>query len=318
MRVLITGVTGFVGGYLAEALLARGEQVLGMARRPAWLPEWQHLDRAVDLHACDLLDRERLGALLTELQPEQIYHLAGYAHVGRSFQEPYAAWQGNLQATLHLFEAIRSGGSRPRVLLVSSGQVYGDPDSPDQLMDERCPLRPSSPYAVSKAAADLAGYQYARSWGLPIVRVRAFNHIGPKQSSQYAVASFAEQIASIAAGSRPPRMQTGDLSPRRDLTDVRDMVRAYLLLMEKGQPGDVYNAGSGVAPSMQEVLNRLLALAGIHVEVQQQAIEKRAADAGVLRADAGRLRREIGWQPAFSLDESLRDILDYWKRRSSP
>ncbi len=238
MRVLITGVTGFAGGYLAEALLERGTpDLVGASRRGEWPAEWAHLRGRLDLRALDLTDAAAVTRLLRKIQPNQIYHLAGYAQVGRSFREPRAAWESNLSATLNLYEAAVAWGGRPRILYVSSGLIYGDPEDADQLLDERSPLRPASPYAVSKAAADLAGYQQARAGALEIVRVRPFNHIGPRQSPEYAVASFSQQIAAIAQGKRPPVMETGDLTSRRDLTDARDMVQAYLLLMERGRPG---------------------------------------------------------------------------------
>src|SRR5579871_1640622 len=164
MRVLITGATGFVGGYLAEALLARGQaELFGVARHPHWSPEWHHLGGQVRLRACDLAVDGAIERVLQEVQPEHIYHLAGYAHVGRSFHEPRAAWEGNLTSTLRLYEAVVHWGGRPRILFVGSGLIYGDPEAPDQGLDERCPLRPASPYAASKAAADLASYQHWRA-----------------------------------------------------------------------------------------------------------------------------------------------------------
>jgi GDP-4-dehydro-6-deoxy-D-mannose reductase len=317
MRVLITGATGFVGGYLAEALLARGQvEVFGVARHSNWPAEWQHLSGKVRLQACDLAVEGAIERVLQEVQPEHIYHLAGYAHVGRSFHEPRAAWEGNLTGTLRLYEGVVRWGGRPRILFVGSGLIYGDPEVPDQPLDERGPLRPASPYAASKAAADLASYQHWRALGMDIVRVRPFNHIGPRQSPQYAVASFAQQIAAIAEGRRAARMETGDLGSRRDLTDVRDMVGAYILLVERGRAGEVYNAGSGEAHTMEAVLSRLRALAEVPIEIRQQVVERRATDTASLCADARKLRREVGWSPRFSLDQTLKDTLEYWRHRS--
>ncbi len=314
MRILVTGITGFAGGHLAEALLARGSvELFGLSRRPQWPAEWQHLTEKVALRSCDLADRAAIGALLHEIQPEQIYHLAGYAHVGRSFQEVEAAWTGNLTATLHLYEAVQQWGGRPRILFVSSGQIYGDPTRPDEVYDEHCLLRPASPYAASKAAADLASYQYSQAPGLHIVRARPLNHIGPRQSTQYAVANFAQQIAAIERGQRPPLVETGNLSPCRDLTDVRDVVQAYLLLMERGRSGEVYNVGTGAVCSMQQVLDRLRALARVQVQVRPRAEQMRAGEVAALRTDAAKLRRETGWAPRYSLEQTLQDTLDYWR-----
>jgi GDP-4-dehydro-6-deoxy-D-mannose reductase len=314
MRILITGCTGFAGGYLTEALLARKEaELVGVSRRAQWPRLWRHLAGKVTLRVCDLGERKGIEAVLREVQPEQIYHLAGYASTGQSFREPDAAWAGNLYTTRNLYEAIIRWGGRPRVLYVSSGLVYDAPPTPGQLVDETYPLQPVSPYAASKAAADLASYQYSRAPGLDIVRVRPFNHIGPRQSSEYAVANFARQIAAIEKGRQSPLVETGDLSPRRDLTDVRDMAQAYVLLMDKGRGGEAYNAGSGAASSMREVLDRLVALAKVRVQVRQKAQKMRVTETSVLLADCGKLRRETGWEPRLSLEQTLADTLDFWR-----
>jgi GDP-4-dehydro-6-deoxy-D-mannose reductase len=313
MRNLITGVTGFAGGHLAEALLARGETVVGVARRPAWPEAWRHLAGAVELRGCDVSDGSAVEALLREARPERVYHLAGYPHVGRSFKEPDAAWSGNLGTTRALYEAILRWGGRPRVLFVGSGQVYGAADAPDRLFDEGCLLRPTSPYAASKAAADLVSYQLSCA-GLDVVRARPFNHVGPVQAPGFVVADFCKQVAAIALGRAAPVLETGNLEPRRDFTDVRDVVRAYILLAERGRAGEAYNVGSGQALSMREVVDRLLAVSGLAVEVRRRPDLVRAADTAAVRADAGKLRRETGWAPALSLDQTLRDTLEFWKR----
>ncbi len=315
MRTLITGITGFAGGWLAEALLARGgHEVVGIGRAGHWPPELRHLDGRVALFGLDLCDGPRVEAALREARPERIYHLAGYAHVGRSFQEPDAAWQGNLQATRCVLEAAARLDPQPRVLAVGSGLVYGDPVKPDQVFTEDAPLRPTSPYATSKAAADLVAYQLARSHGLEVVRARPFNHIGPRQSPDFAAAHFARQLADVRRGRRPPVLETGDLSARRDLTDVRDVAAAYALLMERGRPGEAYNVGSGASYSMQEVLDRLVALAGVAVEVRRRADLERPADTPGMRVSSDKLRAETGWAPRHSLDETLGDTLEYWSQ----
>jgi GDP-4-dehydro-6-deoxy-D-mannose reductase len=316
MRILVTGVTGFAGGYLAEALLARGETDLhGLSRRGEWPTEWRHLAGRVRLLACDLTDRAAVETVLRQVQPQRIYHLAGYPHVGQSFREPEAAWAGNLGATRTLYDAVARWGGQPRILFIGSGLVYGPSASPDEGQDERCLLRPTSPYAASKAAADLASYQATWHPGLDIVRARPYNHVGPRQSPLFAIPHFAKQLAAIERGQTPPVLQTGNLSPRRDLTDVRDMVHAYLLLMDKGQTGEAYNIGSGQTVSMQSVVDRLLALSGQTVEVRQRAELVRTTDQAVVRADPSKVRQETGWSPRFSLDQTLRDTLDYWREQ---
>lgn len=314
MRILVTGITGFAGGHLAEALLARGgAEVHGLARRGDWPAAWRHLAGRVRLHACDLTDRDRLPAVFEQVRPERVYHLAGYAHVGGSLREPDAAWSGNLAATRGLYDAVARWGGRPRLLFVGSGLVYGDPDTPEQAYDERGPLRPTTPYAASKAAADLLSYQVTRAPGLAVVRARPFNHVGPVQSPQFALAHFAKQLAAVERGLQPPVLETGNLSPRRDLTDVRDMVQAYVLLLERGTAGEAYNIGTGQTHSMQEVLDRLLGLTPVRVEVRQRPDLVRAAETAAVRADAGRLRRETGWAPRYTLEQTLADMLAYWR-----
>jgi GDP-4-dehydro-6-deoxy-D-mannose reductase len=318
MRILVTGATGFAGGHLVEALLAQGgDALVGVARKPVWPDVWGHLVGEVELRACDVGQQASMAAILRDVRPEQIYHLAGYPHVGRSFQEPEAAWEGNLRATRSLYEAVVNWGGRPRILFVGSGLVYGASRESDAACSENCLLRPDNPYAVSKAAADLLSYQYTCHPGLHIVRVRPFNHIGPRQSPQFAVPSFARQLAAIERGRQAPVLETGNLQPCRDLTDVRDVAAAYMLLMERGGSGEAYNVGSGRTHSMQSVLDRLVALAGVAVEVRSKASLIRTTDAAVVRADAGKLRRETGWQPRFTLDQTLSDILTYWREQTA-
>jgi GDP-4-dehydro-6-deoxy-D-mannose reductase len=310
---LVTGVTGFAGSWLVEALLERGETVVGLSRQAVWPAEAQHLAGRVELHACDITDGDRLEALLRMVRPARIYHLAGYAATGRSFREPDAAWEGNLTGTRRLYDAVHRWGGRPRILYVGSGLIYGD--TPNPPTEETAP-RPSSPYAASKAAADLASFQYTCNPGLDIVRARPFNHIGPRQSPQFAVASFARQIALAERGEGPAVLETGNLRPERDLTDVRDVVSAYLLLMERGRTGEAYNIGSGQSQSMRTVLDRLLALTGQPFEVRAREDLSRPTDVHRVQVEASKLRRETGWAPHYPLQQTLADILDYWRENS--
>jgi GDP-4-dehydro-6-deoxy-D-mannose reductase len=315
-RILVTGVTGFAGGHLAEALLSRSPvELYGLSRRARWPEEWRHLEGRVKLWSCDLRDDATLRDRIATICPDEIYHLAGYAQPGKSFQDADAAWDGNLTATRHLYDALVRWGGRPRILYVGSGLIYGDPETPDQAHDERSPLRPASPYASSKAAGDLVSFEYTRTSGLDIVRARPFNHIGPRQSPEFAVAHFAQQLAAIELGRQPAYLETGNLGPLRDLTDVRDIIQAYLLLMERGRTGVAYNIASGEAHSMQSVVERLLGLVRVPVEVRQQSALVRSTETAVVRGDTSKLRRETGWAPRFTLDQSLRDTLDYWRQK---
>jgi GDP-4-dehydro-6-deoxy-D-mannose reductase len=314
MRILLTGATGFAGGHLAEALLAQQDvALLGISRYGRWPADTSHLECRVPLHVCDLKQTASIAGLLGDWRPDQIYHLAGYAQVGQSFREPDAAWCNNLDATRCLLEAVTRWGERPRILFVGSGLIYGGSETPNQACDEQSPLRPESPYAASKAAADLLGYQMWRSTGLEIVRARPFNHLGPRQSPDFAVSHFAKQIVEIERGRRGPILETGDLRPRRDLTDVRDIVLGYLLAMNRGRAGDVYNLGSGHAHSMGEILDRLLRLARVRCQVRPCEELLRDAETAVLRADATKAGRDLSWAPQIPLQQTLTDILAFWR-----
>jgi GDP-4-dehydro-6-deoxy-D-mannose reductase len=315
MRILVTGVTGFAGGHLAEALLARGATVIGVGRGGVWPTSLAHLSRQVDLRACDLCDARALEQLLRDVHPDHICHLAGYARTGRSFDEPDAAWDGNLTTTRRLYDAVIQWGGRPRILFIGSGLIYGSDAGAGQPPDESAPLRPGSPYAASKAAADLVSYQVYCAPGLDVIRARPFNHVGPRQDAEFAVAHFVRQVVAIERGQQLPVLETGDLRPVRDLTDVRDTVAAYLLLLEQGRAGEAYNVGSGQGYTMQTVLDRLLALAGLTVEVRQMTELVRPTEQSAVRADASKLRRETGWQPRFTLDQTLTDTLEYWRHQ---
>lgn len=316
MRILITGVTGFAGGHLAEALLpGSGVRLFGASRRTQWPAELRHLAAHVELHGCDLDDLTAVESLLRRVKPEQIYHLAGYAQTGRVFWDADVVWASNLTATRRLYEAVVRWGGQPRILYVSSGMVYGNNDRPNQGHAEHGELRPTSPYGASKAAADLLSFQMTRDPGLNIVRARPFNHIGSRQSADYAVAHFAQQIAAIEAGAVPAVVETGNLESWRDLADVRDVVRAYQLLMDRGKIGEAYNIGSGQCHAMQAVLDQMVRMARCPVEIRPRPDTRRGAAPAVLRADIHKLSTEFGWTPHVSLETSLGDILDYWRGR---
>ncbi len=318
MSILITGITGFVGGHLVEHLMpAGGHALFGVSRRGVWPAALAHLGPHVQLSACDLCDRTATEAVIRAVRPDWVVHLAGYANTGGSFRDPDQAWRENLAATRGLYDAVIGSGLRPRILFVSTGLVYGEPDRPGEPCDEFTTLKPASPYAASKAAADLVSYQYSRSPGLDIVRVRLFNQIGPRQSADFAVPNFARQIASAEAGKQPPEVHTGDLSARRDITDVRDIVAAFPMLLEKGLSGEAYNAARGDSYLVQDLLDRLVSMSKVPIKVYQNFEVGRKADTAITRADARKLRAATGWEPRVPLDRSLADVLDYWRSVAS-
>jgi GDP-4-dehydro-6-deoxy-D-mannose reductase len=315
---LITGVTGFAGGWLASAIAEQGQGILGLGLQAVWPPHRQHLADSVRLISSNMADAAALHAILQSTQPRYIWHLAGFAAVGASFQQPEAAWAGNYHATKNLLDAVvrwQSTSATPvRILHVGSGLVYGPATAEAPEVDEESPLNPDSPYAKSKAAADLLCQQYAREQHLDLVIARPFNHIGPFQSPDFAIPAFAKQLVAIERGEQAPILETGDLSTMRDLTDVRDMVRAYRLLMKMGKPGEVYNIASGTTLVIQDVLDRMIALTGLRVELRQRADLLRPSEPAVLRVVPRKLHAHTQWAPQFSLDQTLLDTLDAARR----
>lgn len=309
MRVLITGATGFVARHLVEHLQAIGGYELhGVARH---IPKAQ----TFNFDSLDLNDTLGLVELLKRIQPEGIIHLAGFANVAQCFADPEAAWKGNLGTTLSLFRAVAGWGHQPRILSVSSGAVYGNALATANPCTEATELKPDHPYASSKAAADLASYQAFCFPGLPVIRVRPFNQIGPGQGSAYSISGFAERIVKMEMGMLPPILDTANLDMERDMTDVRDMARAYQLLLERGTPGEVYNAATGKPIPMRTATQSLLKLAKIPIELREDRDRKRPADVQVMRVDAGKLRAATGWAPAIPFEQSLNDILNDWREK---
>lgn len=317
MRILITGITGFVGGHLVEALSAAGGHTLfGVSRSAAWPHALQHLADKAELHSAELTDGPAVEDLVRRTRPEWVFHLAGYANTGGSFREPDKCWAANLTATRSLYDAIARVDLRPRVLFVSTGLIYGEPDNPAGGCTERTTFKPASPYAASKAAADIMSYQYTRSPGLDIVRVRLFNQIGPRQSADYAVPNFARQIAAAEGGRQEPVIETGDLSAMRDITDIRDVVASFPLLLARGVSGDAYNAGRGQSFRIQDLLDRLLKLATVPVEVRQKVEVGRKADTTATKADTRKLHAATGWKPRIPLETTLLDVLNDWRQQA--
>jgi GDP-4-dehydro-6-deoxy-D-mannose reductase len=269
------------------------------------------------LLAADLRDPLAVHQVVEQCRPDYIYHLAGQAFVGDSWSHPWDTLETNLRAQVNLLEAVVASGLRPRILVVGSADEYGRTLLADGLIDESFPLQPDSPYGVSKVGQDLLGLQYFLSYQLPIIRVRPFNHIGPRQSVKFVAADFASQIAAIEAGHQPAVIRVGNLAAGRDFTDVRDTVRAYALLLERGEPGEVYNIGTGVSHRIQDLLEVLLSLGRVPIQVEPDAARLRPNDLPNLVCDAGRLRRRTGWEPRFTFESSLRDLLDYERERVS-
>ena len=317
MRALITGITGFVGSHMAEYALTRGAEVIGCYRWRSKTENIDHLRSRITLVESDLRDFSSVRALVEVARPDFVFHLAAQSFVGTSWQAPAETLTTNIIGQVNLLEAIRALRMSPRFLAVGTSEEYGLV-LPDELpIRETNPLRPLSPYAVSKVGQDMLGYQYFKSYGLPIVRSRAFNHTGPRRGDVFVESSFARQVAEIEAGLREPVLHIGDLKPSRDYSDVRDIVRGYWLLLERGTPGEVYNLCSGRAWTIQQVLDFLLERSttkGVGVKVDPARL--RPSDVMILQGDSSKAERAVGWKPEIALERTLTELLDYWRQRT--
>lgn len=316
MRVLITGITGFVGSHFADYALARGVEVVGSYRWRSNIENIEHIRSRVELVDCDLRDASSTHHLVETARADWVIHLAAQSFVGTSWQAPAETFITNTVSQVNLLEALRSRTPQARFLVIGSSEEYGFVTEDELPITEDNALRPLSPYAVSKVAQDLMGYQYFKSYGMPIVRSRAFNHEGPRRGDVFVTSSFARQIAEIERGLRPPVIAVGSLKNRRDYTDVRDIVRGYWLLLERGEPGEVYNLCSGRAWVIQDILDFLLAQAKVAgITVREDPARLRPSDLPVLRGDAAKARAAVGWEPEIPFEQTLRDILEYWRER---
>ena len=314
-RVLITGITGFAGSHLADYVLAEhpGVEVFGTYRWRSRRENIEHLGRRIQLLESDLGDVTALRATLERARPDAIFHLAAQSFVPTSWSAPAETFHVNVGGQINLFEAIRSLRLDPVVQLACSSEEYGLVHKDETPIREENPLRPLSPYAVSKVAQDYLGYQYFKSYGLRAVRTRGFNHEGPRRGEVFVMSNFARQIAAIEAGEQEPVMRVGNLDAVRDFTDVRDMVRAYWLAAEKGEPGEVYNIASGRGITIREMLDRLLAMSRVEVKVETDPARLRPSDVEVLLGDASKFHAATGWEPRIPLEQTLADTLDYWR-----
>jgi GDP-4-dehydro-6-deoxy-D-mannose reductase len=313
VKVLITGIAGFAGSYLAELALREGAEVVGTVLPGAPIDNLAAVRKDVVVVPCDLTEPGAAAAMLRATRPDRVFHLAGASVVGTSWALRANVLRTNLEATYQLCEGLRR--HPVPCLVVSSGEVYGVVPEDEQPISETRRWAPGSPYALSKASQELYAGYYARSEGIPLVVVRAFNHVGPRQGLGFVWSDVARQIAEIEKGRGSGILEVGTTTTRRDFTDVRDMVRAYWLLLARGDAGRTYNAASGKGTSIQEVIEGFLARAACPIEVRQVAERVRPIDVPMLVGDASRLRALTGWAPAISLEQSLKDVLDDWRRR---
>jgi len=313
MRSLITGIAGFAGSHLTGLLLEHGCEVTGISYPGFPLNRIsRYLDR-IDLFQADILSPQEVEEVLRISRPERIYHLAAVSSVRQSWSNRRQTMETNVMGTMNILEAARNMSPSPRVLLVSTSEVYGMVPEEDQPVLERYPVLPTSPYAASKASQELLGYQYAAGEDVHTVIVRAFNHTGPGQDEGFVCSSFARQIARAEKGHCEPVVEVGNLEARRDFSDVRDMVGAYHAALENGRSGGLYNICSGRAHSIEVLLQMLIGMSSVELEVRKSPELMRPVDIPLIVGSNRRFTEEVGWEPAIPIETTLSDLLDYWR-----
>lgn len=313
----ITGIAGFAGSWLAEELLLRDYVVVGTLYEDEPTINLIGCLGDIELVPLDLLEAERTEQVIQKVKPDYVYHLAAMSSVGQSFGAERFTYRVNFEATLNVLQAVRAVGRLKKMVFTSSCDPYGSFTPKNKTLTEEQEFNPVSPYGISKAAAELVCRYYHRQYGVPVTVARAFNHTGPRQAETFVVPAFARQVAAIDLGRQKPVLKVGDLSARRDFSDVRDIVKGYRLLAEKGKPGRAYHLCSGRAVSIEHVLNMLTGLAGRKVRVTVDRSRLRKNDIPVLRGSNRRAVNELGWVNRYSLKQTLQDTFHYWKQTLS-
>jgi len=314
LRALITGLNGFAGSHLADFLLTQSnDEIFGAGIGDT--ANLAHLAGRVTFIEGNLTAPGFTGDLLSRTQPERVYHLAGQAFPPISWQDPWTTLEINLRSQVNLLSAAARLNLSARILVIGSMDEYGRVEPHELPIRETTPLRPDSPYGVSKIAQDFLGLQFFLSHNLQVIRARPSNHIGPRQNEQFVTSNFSKQIAEIEIGKREPVLRVGNLTAQRDFTDVRDMARAYGLAIERGIPGEVYNIGSERAVSIQHIVDVLISFSRVAIRIEHDPARMRPSDTPVMICDASKFRAQTGWHATIALETSLRDILDYWRER---
>ena len=309
MKALIIGGAGFVGKYLLRHLSETYPWELHVTKLPQETVECEH----AAVHDLNILEKSGILSLLNEVSPDYIFHLAAQSSVSVSWKRPDLTVDINIKGCLNLLDAIRDSGLKPRILLIGSGEEYGHIQPDETPITENTLTRPGNIYAATKACQNMIGSIYAKAYAMDIMMVRAFNHIGPEQTPVFVVADFCKQVASIEKGLCKPVIRVGNLSARRDFTDVRDVVKAYGLLIQKGESGETYNIGSGRAVEIRALLQQILDLSDSVITVETDPNKLRPVDIPVIEADITKVSRCTGWKPEIPLQETIRQTLDYWR-----
>jgi GDP-4-dehydro-6-deoxy-D-mannose reductase len=314
LKALITGAGGFAGGHLCQYLLAHTDWNLLGTVYPQQV-ETQPTEPRLRLQHLDLREPEGVQALLEEVKPDYVVHLAAQSIPAISFDNPWDTLETNIRSQLNILHSARVLDLRTRILVIGSNEEYGHPKKGDLPFTEESPLRPVNPYAVSKVTQDLMGLQFHLAYKLDVVRIRPFNHTGPGQSPRFVVPAFASQIARIEAGLQEPVLKVGNLSAARDFSDVRDIVYGYHLAATKGQPGDVYNLASGQPHKISALLDTLLSFTDVNIRIETDPELYRPVDVPVVYGSAEKFYQSTGWVPEFSFEQTLKDTLDYWREQ---
>jgi GDP-4-dehydro-6-deoxy-D-mannose reductase len=316
MRVLVTGIDGFVGSHAAEYLLGPAAVELhGMVHPRADSGNIDHLRKRITIHEADIVDAEAVRKIFLAVRPDKVIHLAGQAFVPTALSDPFGTFNVNIMGGVAVLDAARhqtmDTGEGPDLLLVSSGEVYGKLHAAP--ITEESPVRPENPYAVSKASVDLIGQEYRRTFGLRVSVVRPFNHAGPRQNPAFVCSDFGRQFALIAAGKSPPVMRVGNIDARRDFTDVRDVVKAYWAILTHTSRYSVFNLGSGRVVAIRDIIGLFEDVSGIRVTIESEPSRSRPADAPLFAGIYERLREATGWTPLIPLRTTIADVFAYWK-----
>lgn len=315
MKIFITGIGGFVGCHLTRYLAYEGHEISGLDYASVELPEEFKSYEKLKTFEGDLRDEKIIAGILDEIKPDAIFHLAAQSSVKISFENPHETFSDNLFGTLNLLEAVSKLDYEIKTLVISSSEVYGQLTPEECPVDEDHPLRPVNPYAVSKAAVDLLAYQYFKAYKLPIYVARAFSHSGPGQKTVGVLSDWAFQIAKIELDLAPPILKVGNLAAQRDYTDVRDVVRGYMSIIEKGNPGKPYNVCRGTGYKLSDLLEKYKSMAKKRIEVQADQSRMRPVDIPILTGSNKRIKADTGWEPEIDIDTTLADSLKFWRER---
>lgn len=318
MKSLIIGGSGFVGAYLIRHLCNDLHQEVIVTKMPQETINVNGVDMSeIKVMDLNILDKDAVLRLFQQVDPDYIFHLAAQSSVAVSWKNPSLTIDVNIKGAVNILEALRNLERKPRVLMIGSGEEYGHIREGDTPIVEENVLRPGNIYAATKACQNMLGGIYAKAYRLPIIMVRAFNHIGPNQISQFVVADFCKQVADIENGRQEPVIRVGNLSAKRDFTDVRDVVRAYALLVEKGIPGETYNVGSGHAVEIKSILDMIIEQSSVQIEVETDPDRMRPVDVPIIEADTNKIEKITGWRPQIELKTTICETLDYWRAKEN-